>query len=118
LDDAPAATALARHFGRSHADGMFVVDEATAAAIRAALQQGGELSAVVELRRHFPLISNDARARRCVRTIAGWKPLPPVKPKRGGEQSRAMTDRVTGAPDRRARGWFRSAATLRCPPLP
>jgi hypothetical protein len=61
---------------------MFVVDEATAAAIRAALQQGGELSAVAELRRHFPLIADNAEARRCVRTIAGWKPLPPAKPKR------------------------------------
>ncbi len=61
---------------------MFVVDEATAAAIRAALQQGGELSAVVELRRHFPLITDNAEAQRCVRTIAGWKPLPPVKPAR------------------------------------
>ena len=61
---------------------MFVVDEATAAAIRAALQQGGELSAVVELRRHFPLITDNAEARRCVRTIANWKPLPPAKPKR------------------------------------
>jgi len=49
------AGALARRFGRSHDHGMFVVDEATAAAIRAALQQGGELSAVIELRRHFPL---------------------------------------------------------------
>jgi hypothetical protein len=46
---------------------MFVIDEATAAAIRAALQQGGELSAVVELRRHFPLITDNAEARRCVR---------------------------------------------------
>jgi hypothetical protein len=61
---------------------MFVVDEATAAVIRAALQQGGELSALVELRRHFPLITDNAEARRCVRTIAGWKPLPLAKPKR------------------------------------
>jgi len=61
---------------------MFAVDEATAAAIRAALQQGGELSAVVELRRHFPLITDNAEARRCVRTIASWKPLPPAKPAR------------------------------------
>jgi len=61
---------------------MFVVDEATAAVIRAALQQSGELSAVVELRRHFPLITDNAEARHCVRTIAGWKPLPPAKPKR------------------------------------
>jgi hypothetical protein len=60
---------------------MFVIDEATAAAIRTALQQGGELSAVVELRRHFPLITDNVEARRCVPTIAGWKPLPPDKPK-------------------------------------
>jgi hypothetical protein len=32
---------------------MFVVDEETAAAIRSAQDRGGELSAVVELRRHF-----------------------------------------------------------------
>jgi len=56
---------------------MFAVDEATAAAIRDALERGGELSAVAELRRHFPLITDNADARRCVRTIASWKPLPP-----------------------------------------
>jgi len=53
---------------------MFVVDEATAAAILA-LHQGGELSAVIELRRHFPLITDDAQARRCVRTICRVKAL-------------------------------------------
>jgi hypothetical protein len=31
---------------------MFAVDEATAAAIRDALERGGELSAVAELRRY------------------------------------------------------------------
>ena len=56
---------------------MFAVDEATAAAIRAAFDKGGELSAVVELRRHFPLITDNEQARICVRTIASWKPLPP-----------------------------------------
>jgi len=55
---------------------MFSVDEVTAA-IRAAFDSGGELSAVVELRRHFPLITDNEQARDCVRTIAGWKPLPP-----------------------------------------
>jgi len=59
---------------------MFAVDEATATAIRNALQQGGELSAVAELRRCFPLITDNAEARRCVRIIAGWQPLPPTKP--------------------------------------
>jgi hypothetical protein len=55
---------------------MFVVTEADAAAIRAAYQQRGELSAAVELRRRFPGITDNAQARECARTIAGWKPLP------------------------------------------
>ena len=60
---------------------MFAVDEATAEAIRHALNESGELAAVVELRRHFPLITDNEDARRCVRTIAGWKPLPPNPPR-------------------------------------
>jgi len=56
---------------------MFTVDEATAAAIRRAFNESGELSAVVELRRHFPLIRDKEQARACVRTIASRKPLPP-----------------------------------------
>jgi hypothetical protein len=55
---------------------MFVVTEAEAAAIRAAFDRGGELSAAVELRRLFPAITDTAQARACSRTIAGWKPLP------------------------------------------
>jgi hypothetical protein len=55
---------------------MFVVTEAEAAAIRAVFEQRGELSAAVELRRRFPGITDNAQARECVRTIAGWKPLP------------------------------------------
>jgi hypothetical protein len=60
---------------------MFVVTEANAAAIRAVYQQRGELAAAVELRRRFPGITDNAQARECARTIAGWKPLPlgPVK---------------------------------------
>ena len=27
----------------------------------------------------FPGITDNAQARECARTIAGWKPLPPVK---------------------------------------
>jgi hypothetical protein len=61
---------------------MFSVDEATAAAIRQVFEESGELSAVVELRRHFPGIANNENARICVRAIAGWKPLPPLPPKR------------------------------------
>jgi hypothetical protein len=55
---------------------MFVVSEAEAAAIRAALERGGELLAAVELRRLFPGVTDNAQARECARTIAAWKPLP------------------------------------------
>ena len=54
---------------------MFTVDEPTMEAIRRAAENAGELGGVVELRRHFPLIVDDAHARRCVRMILGWKPL-------------------------------------------
>jgi hypothetical protein len=67
----PAPTRLA------HAPGMFVVSEAEAAAIRTAFDQGGELSAAVELRRLFPGIADNENARRCARSIAGWTPQPP-----------------------------------------
>lgn len=67
---------------------MFVVNEAEAAAIRAAYERGerareggGELSAAVELRRLFPGLANNENTRICARSIAGWKPLP-VKPPR------------------------------------
>ena len=60
---------------------MFMVDEADAAAIRAAFDQGGEFSAAVELRRRFPGITDNARARECARTIAGWTPTPDLPPK-------------------------------------
>ena len=56
---------------------MFMVDDATAATIRRAFGDGGELSAVAELRRHFPGITDNAQARLCVRSIAGWTPRPP-----------------------------------------
>lgn len=55
---------------------MFVVSEAEAAAIRTAYDQGGELSAAVELRRLFPALANNENTRICARTIAGWHPLP------------------------------------------
>ena len=55
---------------------MFVVDEETATAIRRAWDEGAELSAVIELRRHFPLVTDGENARRCVRTIVGWTQRP------------------------------------------
>ena len=56
--------------------GMFVVTEADAAAIRAVYDRDGELCAAAELRRRFPGVADNAKAREWVRTIAGWKPLP------------------------------------------
>jgi hypothetical protein len=55
---------------------MFLITEADADAIRAIFSQEGELSAAIELRRRFPGITDNAKARAHVRTIAGWKPLP------------------------------------------
>jgi hypothetical protein len=55
---------------------MFLVTEADTAAIRAIYEQDGELSAAIELRRLFPGITDNAKARECVRSIAGWKQLP------------------------------------------
>jgi hypothetical protein len=39
---------------------------------RTAFEQGGELSAAVELRRLFPGVSDNAEAREGARTIAAW----------------------------------------------
>ena len=68
---------LVRHPPPAHGRGMFIVDESTAAAIRQAYAESGELSAMVELRRHFPGIADMASARRCVQIIAGWQPRSP-----------------------------------------
>jgi hypothetical protein len=54
---------------------MFMVSEEDAAAIRATFDNDGELSAAIELRRLFPGITDNTRARECVRSIAGWRPL-------------------------------------------
>jgi RecB family exonuclease len=58
---------------------MFMVTEEDAAAIRTSFEQEGELSAAIELRRRFPGIADNARARECVRIIAGWQPPPQRK---------------------------------------
>jgi hypothetical protein len=42
---------------------MFVVTEAEAAAIHTAFEQEGELSAAIELRRLFPGVTDNAKAR-------------------------------------------------------
>ena len=61
---------------------MFVVAETEATAIRDAFHQRGELSAVIELRRLFPGITDTTKERECVRIIAGGKPLKPRRPAR------------------------------------
>jgi hypothetical protein len=66
---------------------MFLIDDETAEAIRRALNEGGELSAVVELCRHYPAITDNTKARMCVRIIAGWRPIP-VLPKKGSRKVR------------------------------
>jgi hypothetical protein len=61
---------------------MFSVDAATAEAIGQVYDASGKLAAAVELRRHFPGITDNENARLCVRTIASWNPLPPLPLKR------------------------------------
>jgi hypothetical protein len=56
---------------------MYVVTEADAAAIREVYERDGELSAAIELRRRFPGIQDNAKAREQARAIASWMPLPP-----------------------------------------
>jgi hypothetical protein len=70
---------IAGHNAITHAPAMFVVSEVEAAAIRTAFEQRGEFAAAIELRRLFPGITDNAQARECARTIAGWKPLRPAK---------------------------------------
>jgi hypothetical protein len=59
---------------------MFSVTETEAAAIRRVYEEEGELSAAIEVRRLFPGVGDNAQARECARTIAGWtpRPIPPV----------------------------------------
>jgi hypothetical protein len=73
-----------------HGPGMFVVTEADAVAIRAIFNEEGELSAAIELRRRFPGIGDNVKARACARTIAGWAPLP--KPMSTATRLRSQKD--------------------------
>ena len=59
---------------------MFAVDDG---AIHRAWDKGGELSGIVEFRRHFPLISDHAKARMCVRAIVSWTPKQAAEPDPG-----------------------------------
>jgi len=66
---------------------MFMVNEADAAAIREAFEQGGELAAAAEFRRRFPGITDNEKAREFALTILGWHstdaPPAPTKTRKG-----------------------------------
>lgn len=62
---------------------MFTVEPAVADTIRQVFQEQGELAAIVELRRHFPLFESNEQARSFVLAIASWTPIPPRQPTRG-----------------------------------
>jgi hypothetical protein len=67
---------------------MFVVSESVAETIRRIYEESGEFAAAIELRRHFPGITDNENARRCARMIAGWTPLPPLPAKEPRKRSR------------------------------
>ena len=71
---------------------MFVVTEEDAAAIRAAYEQRGELSAAVELSRRFPGITDNLQAQEYARIIAGWRPLATATPGQAAQYD-TMTSR-------------------------
>jgi hypothetical protein len=77
---------------------MFLVTEADASAIRDTFEQAGEVAAAVELRRRFPLLTNNANALEWARTIASWRPVPAATPPRrcGHALGRACRDRKRG----------------------
>ena len=54
---------------------MFSISDKDIAAIQAAFERGGELSATIEVRRIFPGIPDNAEARRIALIIAGWEPV-------------------------------------------
>ena len=72
----------------AHVRFMFMVNEVVAETIRRTYQESGEFAAAIELRQHFPGITDNENARRCARMIAGWTPLPPspVKERRKGSR--------------------------------
>ena len=76
---------------------MFSVTETEAAAIRRVFEEEGELSAMIELRRYFPGITDNAKARECARTIAGWKPALAVsRPVTRLQSRQAAIGRIAG----------------------
>jgi hypothetical protein len=66
---------------------MFSISDKDIAAIQAAFERGGELSATIEVRRIFPGIPDNAEARRVALIIAGWE-APPHKQPADGQRPR------------------------------
>jgi len=71
---------------------MFAISEAEAAAIRTLFEYEGEFAAAIELRRLFPLITDNGKAAEFARIIAGWQPIMPAtmppSPRRAGSDRR------------------------------
>ncbi|WP_247887448.1 hypothetical protein [Azospirillum sp. SYSU D00513] len=59
---------------------MFIVTEEEAAAIQRAFKERGEWAAVVELRRLFPGVRDNADCQKWVRTIVNWQPVEKADP--------------------------------------
>ena len=75
----PQAESACRLHGSSSGLAMFCVTEAEAATIRTAYLEDGELSTAIALRRLFPGLADNAKARLFARQIAGWqRPGPPL----------------------------------------
>jgi hypothetical protein len=86
------ATVQHGHLSAYRLPTMFMVSEEDAAANRTIFEQEGEWSAAIELRRRFPGIADNARARECVRTIAGWR-VPPLPAYRCRTSSERLANR-------------------------
>ena len=63
---------------------MYVVTEADAAAIREVYERDGELSAAIELRRRFPGIQDNAKAREQARASQAGRRYHPARRLSGG----------------------------------
>jgi hypothetical protein len=59
---------------------MFSILDKDIAAIQAAFECGGELSAAIEVRRIFPGIPDYAEARRIALIVAGWRSMSETRP--------------------------------------
>jgi hypothetical protein len=73
---------------------MFSVDEATAAAIRQVFEESGELSAVVEFRRHFPGIKDNEGRPDLREDDCRLEAVPPPAPEANPDMPHQIVDAV------------------------